>query len=254
MDSAQGPPGWKTRHGTYPQWITAIAAIAAFALGLYNLIDAQSERNFKDRVNSQIDEKLTPINFKFNDLSEKLAKLEGIVETLSRPSAFKSISELKPSEFAKALPDLRKITHQLLSPGTPLDQQAIQNVASKLREIPETSPDYWPTVLQFIHFVSAGQSPHVPPPGPPTMRIRSSFDIKVIESNKVVLLDGGGLVNSTFTNCRIVFTEQPVKMQNVLFINCLFEMPVTATPTPYLKRAAKELLVADLKRVSITSL
>jgi len=43
-------------------------------------------------------------------------------------------------------------------------------------------------------------------------------------------------------------------MQNVLFINCLFEMPVTATPTPYLKRAAKELLVADLKRVSITSL
>jgi hypothetical protein len=128
-DSLQ-PQGWKERYGTYAQWVGAVAgilaavvAIAALALGLSNRSAAHDEQDFNYRVDGRIDEKLKTLNSKMEELSEKLAKIDGILETLLRPSQLKAMAALEPKEFAKALPSLRETIDRPLPPGATVDQQ-----------------------------------------------------------------------------------------------------------------------------------
>ena len=76
----------------------------------------------------------------------------------------------------------------------------------------------------------------------------------IIASHKKIILDGGDIPGSRFENCRIIFTQNPVKMKDVKFINCVFEMPVTDAPSPYLKSTSQFLLASDLSSVEIPSL
>jgi hypothetical protein len=69
---------------------------------------------------------------------------------------------------------------------------------------------------------------------------------------KVVLLDGGELVNTRFENSRIIFTQDPVHLKNVTFVDCVFEMPITDTPSEPLKRESQQLLASDLRSVSLS--
>jgi len=123
---------------------------------------------------------------------------------------------------------------------------------------PETSPDYWPTVLQFIQFASSARtvSADVPPAGPPDVvlsNVRCTHVVHcIVASHRRILLDGGDIPGSRFEKCRIIFTQNPVKMRDVQFINCLFEMPVTNNPTPYLKDAARQLLASNLTSLVVS--
>jgi hypothetical protein len=140
----------------------------------------------------------------------------------------------------------------------------LQGVAQKLLKLSGNSPDYWPTVLKFIQFASAGLSPdvppHVPPPGTrPGLTIKNSIlppgTVKWPPiSHQVILLDGGEISDMQVDHSRIIFTEQPVKMTNVTFVDCVFEMPPTAAPNPYLQNASRQLLASDLNSAVIKGL
>ena len=62
--------------------------------------------------------------------------------------------------------------------------------------------------------------------------------------DKVVKLDGGNIHGSRFINCRIRFTEHPVGLNRVQFINCVFEMPTVTSPNKYLIDSAKAILAS----------
>jgi len=70
--------------------------------------------------------------------------------------------------------------------------------------------------------------------------------------NGVVLLDEGEVYGTTFENCRIIFTGNPVTIRQSIFINCIFQMPVVGSPNEFLKEAAKQGLASDLSSVKIT--
>jgi hypothetical protein len=40
----------------------------------------------------------------------------------------------------------------------------------------------------------------------------------------------------------VIFTNNPVRLRHVQFINCVFEMPAVEMPSPSLKRAAETLI------------
>ncbi len=81
------------------------------------------------------------------------------------------------------------------------------------------------------------------------------MDFKGPLKNEVVLLDGGDVGNIRFEHCRIRFTNNAVRMRNVVFVGCVFEFPVSDDPNPYLKTAAEKVLASkDLEQVTMLSL
>jgi hypothetical protein len=243
------PSGWRKALFELRQWgvlaatATVIVALLAVAAGAIYQAVARVDREARFETNTE------------NRLRTIEAQLLDLRAAQSPGAVLKDLNRADRATFTEALPALRKISEQPVSTVKP-DPATLREVIYKLRTVDESTPDYWPTVLRFIEFASAGMSPDVPPPGKPTSMAIGNIGegVSLSLSHEVVLLDGGALEESRFTNCRIMFTEHPVKMRNVAFINCVFEMPVSATPTPYLKHAAQELLVADLRSVLIPSL
>ena len=200
----------------------------------------------------QIEDHLRPIQ-------QQLAEIQGQLQLLrasqSPSKTLKEISTLDKQTFSASLPALRKIIEEPVAKIKP-DQETLKLIVLRLRQTSETSPDYWPTVLQFIQFASSGLSPDVPSPGKPTYQIARNVGIVKMHHmfHEIILLDGGELRDSDFHNCRIIFTIHPVQMFNVTFINCIFEMPTVSAPNEYLQKAARILLASDFTEAFVPSL
>jgi hypothetical protein len=189
------------------------------------------------------------------ELSNLQADVRELRAVQSSAKIIKEISTLDRAQFARNLPALRKAMEQPASAAA-AQPATLRDVAAKLKVVDEATADYWPTVLRFIQFASAGLSANVPPPGAKANVIigqnRGFVNLGPFK-NCVAELDGGDLGPTRFENCRVRFTQNPIRFLNVSFINCVFEMPDTASPTPYLKRASQLLLASDLKNVSISA-
>lgn len=242
------PHGWRKVTHFLREWgiagaiITASIAMLAVTLGaLYQSFShVREETAFRVRT------------------SDRLENIEAILRELrasqSPAPVLKELSGLAPQQFAKSLSALRRVGEQPVTAVNPTPAE-LHELAQKLLNTPETTPDYWPTVLQFIQFASAGLSPDVPPPGPPNVIISHNKGLGFGPfSHSIVLLDGGELVNTRFEHSRIIFTNDPVQMKNVVFVDCIFVLPVSNKPNPYLQRAARTLLASTLNSAVISDL
>jgi hypothetical protein len=179
------------------------------------------------------------------------AKLLNLSPVTSIKKTFDDIGALKPKALAEALPALRKVAQQ---PAVSVSAQTIRTIGANLAQVSEQTPQYWPTVLLFIESASAGASPSAPPPGAThsSMKDVAGPGIKTAEGERMVL--SGFIKNITFRNDRIIFTDAPVQLSNVVFINCVFEFSQSDTTSPIIQQAGRLLLASDLKDVAIKSL
>lgn len=172
------------------------------------------------------------------------------------PLTLEQISHLDQKAFEHSLPQLRRVIEQS-SPEAVMDQDTLIALTGKLRQTDESAADYWPTVLRFLQFASFVMAPKVPQ-GEQPKALSDILSVGIMrgirEFDKTILFDAGSLGNGSFTNCRIIFTQHAVHMQNVKFDVCGFEFPATDTPSPYLKKVSRVLLSSDLGSVSIPSL
>jgi hypothetical protein len=185
-------------------------------------------------------------------LDTRLSKVEGQLQTLidfQKQISLKDIARQDQESFPKSLPVLRNLAENPPSDQFKPDPSTLREIAEKLQRTDESSPDYWPTVLQFLKFASAIVAPtNVPPPGPSFMFSGVTAPRSQIRG-RVVILDGGDFRDSVFLTCRVIFTENSVNLKGVHFINCVFELPVTDSPSPFLKQASQTLLASDLLSV-----
>jgi hypothetical protein len=164
--------------------------------------------------------------------------------------------DMDPQIFAVSLSDLQKVVMQSPSATVP-DKPTISAIAAQLSRTPESSPQYWPTVLRFLQFASASNSPDVPPPGTRTNLqlshvtrvVNGKVDYLSINANHCVARLEAVWITGRLENCRIIFTGEPVRMRNMQFVNCVFEFPDIDNPNPTIKGAAKELLASNLTRI-----
>ncbi len=185
------------------------------------------------------------------ETSRRLDSIENTLRSLratqSPGPVLNEISKLDPKTFAMSLPTLQKIGEYPPAEVKP-SREILQKIADKLRNTDPQSEGYWPAVLQFLTFASAGLSTDVPPARTPDIVISNNtagISIGLVKK-EVVLLDGGELQDSRFENSRIVFTANPVILKNVAFVNCVFQMPVVTDPNGYLKKASHILLASEL--------
>lgn len=173
-----------------------------------------------------------------------------------QPLTLEQISQLDQKPFERSLPQLCQVIVQT-TPAAKVDQEALTTVQGKLRQADESRPDYWPAVLRFLPFASSRIALKAPPAGGQAKLLSEILQVGVMrgirEYDKAILFDAGSFGNSGFTNCRIVFTQNSVEMQNVVFKVCAFDFPV-GTPSAFLKKLCRTLLASDLASVSIPSL
>jgi hypothetical protein len=186
----------------------------------------------------------------------RLSKIEEELDQIraeQASEALNSLSRLSVAQFSKSLPELRRLASSTTT-ALKLNPESVRSISQRLRQVPESSPEYWPAVLQFIKFASAGLSPKVPPAGHPMFAFNGIRHLHIEQSFSVILLNGGELENSVLTNCRVIFTNKPVEMHNVRFINCVFEMPISSDPNQYLRHASQQLLASNFESVTISLL
>lgn len=169
-------------------------------------------------------------------------------------SALVALANLDENDLKTNLPSLKKAIDQPVT----ADSKTLEKLTAKLQLIPQASPDYWPTILHFIQFSSAGNAANLPaaPTNPfvlndlmiegPARDAPYDFDVFVQNKSRTVRFEGGTLKNVVFRKWRIIFTEKPVRMENVTFTDCVFEVPDVTSPNPYLRNAAAQLLASDL--------
>lgn len=166
------------------------------------------------------------------------------------------IGRLDQMAFERSLPQLRQAIDESRSQSL-VGRNTLTAITGNLRQTDESAADYWPTVLGFIQFASFRMAPKVPQ-GEQPKALSEILSVGIMrgirEFDKTILFDAGSLGNGSFTNCRIIFTQHAVKMQNVKFDVCAFEFPATDTPSPYLKKVTRKLLASDLDSVTIPSL
>jgi len=197
---------------------------------------------------------LTEFRVHINDRLDSIEKQLLVLRASESPDkVFRELNSLSQNRFAQSLPALQRVVEHPFTEVKP-PPAAINSMAKKLLQTDENSPDYWPTVLQFITFASAGLSPDVPPSGPPTTiigRNRGPIHFGTI-SQQVVLLDGGELFDVHFSHSRIILTENPVKFYNVRFDDCVFEMPAVYRPNEFLQNTSRTLLASGFKSAIIS--
>jgi len=252
---------WNQRNPLLTWLISITVPIIAVGIAFYAGVIPHIEKHIDDRVKIEVTDGLKQPLQDISKMSNDIAEIKGTIKAwapLIVPGVLKRNSSVNQDEFNKSLPALREAVEVATQTKAIVPNETLQQIAQKLRQASESSPDYWPTVLQFIQFASAGLSPDVPPPGKPNLELHSTAirgrNIFGTIKNRIVLLDGGELVDQRFENSRIIFTEQPVRMQNVEFVNCVFEMPSVESPIPYLKQVSQELLASNLNSVRIKAL
>jgi hypothetical protein len=172
----------------------------------------------------------------------------------SPSKVLKEIGVLGQKSFAKALPALRAIAERPVSEVEP-DRTLLRTVADKLRSTPEASQGYWPTVLQFAHFATSALNPDAPPPGPPWYAVdRGRGNTFQGSFEKRAFLLGGSTIfkNSVFVKCRIVLeANATVRLENVTFIDCVFDFPPNGESVPAIQEIAKSLLASGFNKASL---
>ena len=178
------------------------------------------------------------------------------IEANRQPLTLEEISLRDPKAFAHSLRPLRQALEQT-DPAT-ADQEIVRAIFGKFRETDDSAPDYWPALMRFLQFASSRMAAKAPPPGQQARALTDILWVGIMRGirpkGKTILFDGGSFGNSEFTECRIIFTQNPVEMHHVEFSDCAFEFPATETPSLYLRKLSWMLLSSDLHTVSIPSL
>jgi hypothetical protein len=234
------PDGWRTLREWIPlvSIITIMISLLALAGAGWNFAFSRvgDEATFQTKTGDRLDS----IEISLREL-----------RALQQPGpVLNEISKLDQKQFAQSLPALRSIATLSVSEVEP-SPSVLRIVAEKLRNTPEQSPDYWPTVLQYFQFATSGLSTNVPPPNQPRLTIAQLTLEGPISGKTIELADGVRLENAVFLNCRIIFTNNPVEFRNVKFVDSVFEFPISVSPSKYIRRAVQALMASDLKTVPL---
>lgn len=224
--------------------LTAIASIAYS----YGMINSKIDRLIADTKELSQD---------FKQLSNKVSYIDGRLNNSKASTQPKEVlSELKNADagtFAQSLPALGIIARQpaaLVGPNA----ETLRAITGKLRLVDNRTPGYWPATMEFLRFSTAFFAPNAPPPNSKPSGFRGAPDATgraVIQGFTIEIGNSYSFKGITFENCRLILKDAAIEFHDVVFINCVFEIPVTDQPGPQLKKFTQVLLASNLSTITI---
>jgi hypothetical protein len=253
---------WWQRYGTIAQLVTmAIALCSGIGLPIYFRHVDYTAKITDDHINQLIDQKLNPavaainantssqitiLDGKVQSLSEKVANLYGLKGKVVdlEEKANRQLSLARLIDPTRTLANVRIEIQQAQSNGQALPPNTITDYRNAALEIPSTTFGYWETVAAIINYQSKinqwnGLAPDpvkvAKPCGGLTTSPGSRDNTFRYESffNCIVSLDpGDDFENVVFRNSVIRYAGGAVKMINVRFENCSFQIDFPQNTKP----------------------
>ena len=139
--------------------------------------------NLNNRIAAEVGKQLEPIHQQLEGLSQDIGKIKDNLHIAQvKPTAppiqpqqggspLQVFAGMDLKRFTASLPLLHKAVLQAAPLGALQDIVLLRSIADKLRHTSEDSPDYWPTLMQFIRFATAGSVAH---PGKTTIRLSNN--------------------------------------------------------------------------------
>jgi hypothetical protein len=181
--------------------------------------------------------------------NDRLDSIEATLRNLQASSdprkVLSELSTLSPKSLARNLPALLTVSEKPASQIKPPPAE-LRSVGNSLLHVNQTTPQYWPTLLQFVQFAS-NYSSKAPPPGGPVKQLKNlqadSFNAFKLQENFTYRLSGE-ILGIEFRNDRIILTPD-VMLTNVRFINCAFEFEGGVDDAPKKIRDTGHMLLAS---------
>lgn len=154
------------------------------------------------------------------------------------------------AKFSSSLRTIREVA-RLPAKEVNADPASIRTVAERLLDTPPETPEYWPTVLQFLRFASTGLSQNLRLSRPILLQNVEMTGVgRVTNPGATIELDGGKFENTTFEGNIIIFTANPTRFKNVRFINCILIFPILDRPPDWMKKTARQFLASGFASIS----
>jgi hypothetical protein len=192
---------------------------------------------------------------------DRLANIEGRAlkaEATSSPAtALSQLGEVPQNVFMVAFPALRTISEHSVNEVKPTSA-VLHSVAGKLKNTPESAQDYWPTVLQFAHFATSALNPDVPAADSPRFiedhGQGNTFTFHGTLEKKVIFIAGStNIRDSVLVKCRIILAPNAtLRIQNITFIDCVFDFPPDGERAPAIQQIARSLLASGFTRAWVS--
>ena len=241
------PRGWrKAVHGL--REIGPIATIAAVFVAVIVFAATQySAANARLAQQARFEEKT----------SARLGKIETDIRSLLAVNTIRQAAELQPQELSKELPKLRESIQTVKDTGGRLSEQTLGLVQSRLLEVSDSSPGYWPLAFALISYRSIIITGMLSPPKP--LSVFKDVQILGAQQSKVsgMAVTLGGLIEGLdFVDSWIEFDlGSPLTLKNTHFSHCVlvFRGLQVSSPSPVYQRITKQILASTVADVKIPS-
>jgi hypothetical protein len=269
--SAPVQSGWWQRHGNTAQWAAAIISIVAL-VGLFanigltlwfhytagelkasdehikSLIDAKLNPAVQ-AINSNIDQKLAPINQQLETLTQQVGQLQGRFQQLDTGQKKISARLDQQASLAKLMDPnrvLRTIREEIQTArrnGKLLPASDLADYKNAVHAVPTSAYEYWTTVAAIINYQSfleqlRGNAPNPYAVSEPCATLtndghmisQGNVTIGATFSNCIVDLDTETLRNVVFRNSVVRYSGGSTNLSNVTFVNCRFILNIGTKP------------------------
>jgi hypothetical protein len=237
------------RHATIA-WIitTTLALLAIFATGYFGILP-HLEEDAKLRIADQVHEGLRDPLSRIDGMAEDIAQIKGELSVLLptiNDRVRKQISDgshLSEDAFKAQLPELNTDLRVAANLQIPLDLSVLMQIRDKLFQatsnLSNGNGEAWNTFVALMSYrsvLTAKADPkynsYVPRgPAPELSRnipqIITTHYANNIYVRAIVQLDGASWEGDIFKDSVIRYNGGPLKLRDVRFVNCRFEVPIS---------------------------
>jgi hypothetical protein len=188
---------------------------------------------------------------------DRLGRIEADLKSLLAVNTIRQAAELKPHELSLELPKVRESIQTAQETGTKLPDQALGEIQTRLLNVNEASPGYWPLAFALISYRSIIITGMLSPPGP--LSVFKDVRFQGAQQSKVggVAVVLGGLIEGVdFVNSWVEFDlSAPLVLKNTHFDHCVlvFRGMQVESPSPLYQRIARQILASTVADVKIPS-
>jgi hypothetical protein len=231
------------------------SGLVAYLVARWQVNQAREEAALDQRIDGRIDLKLQPIGKDISKLREDMAYLKAKVEDATTRKIV-GFSKLQKAEVQASLVDISKTiedarTKQIISPPG-----ALIELRDKLAQVQPRNHVFWVAFSNVISYQSLiaekmGIFPNVEKArNQPCsfLKLAPAWGLVAISSLSFrgcgQKLDNGSWKDITFEGAIVTYDGGPVRLENVTFKNCIFEISFPGSPPPPAQKVAEALLSA----------
>jgi polyhydroxyalkanoate synthesis regulator phasin len=267
--------------------------IAALQLW-YPVYSEHVKEDFKFRVDSRIDTRLTDLRKDLGDVKGSVAEMKATLDTLKPfiqdlvQRQMNRAAQMPASELQENLPKIKSVVEVARQQKVPLEPKTVQMIEEKLRKLPSRTEQFWQVSADLISYRSlvygidytskwtapmpkcADLEPHPSTlaeaigPGEQTVKVNPAYyencrvQLDSAEENEKISSHSKRYVGLTFRHCLVIYRGGPINIRLGLgaltFENCLLDLSVYGTPPESGQKITEFLLAKNIESFKLTDL